>query len=491
MDLFTNLSISQTGIILRIPRQHMQLQTHQQALLKQPAPLFLQCEDIAVSETELAFTYQKPAGHLPFSQICHCTTLEKYLILIRLGRFVSDLKKRFSTSFDPRNIFFTRTLDIAFLLRILPGTIPEFPRTPLDEFNDFKALVLSVIQDKCTFNELAQCGLEIAAPTPLAQAIISAANPQDLEGILTEEYERNYLAQRQNRIGFSKKLVMGAAVAVGLLVVISGVSAFFAFSNGSLNKINASKNAIYENHFDGNKTAIVESSKVLKDKDMDPNLAKIVADALIVTKEPENLQRAFSLDPSRSLEIIDRLILLNEYDRITTLESDDPLIQVYRAFYAKDYSKVLALAENNASLKKESRAQILRSKACLALGNYPTAAAVLLEEIKSDLESYLDTAKSSREAALNNSQTDLEHRDLNVRYWDDMIKLIEDIQKAKRVGPIKPVPKPEFYTETIYGVSDKKSIEGWENLGEYDSKKDGMIIDVDYAIPNAIKSRGC
>lgn len=430
MDLLANLSIGQAGIELSVPRRYMQLQPHQQALLKQPAPMFLLCENIAISEADLIFTYQKTEKHLPFSQIRNCTTLEKYLILIRIGRFIVDPKKRCSTSFDPRNIFFTQTLDVAFLLRIYPGTIPEL-RTPLDEFNDFKALVLSVIQDKHTFEQLVQCGLEIVEPSSLAQAVINAQNPQELEQILTDKYERDHYRERQNRIGLSKKFVAAVFVVLCLLLTTTGVSAFLAYDNVTRNRINTFKNAIYQSYYDNNKGAIVESANALKDKDMDPRLSIIVADALIASKEPENLHRAFNLDPSRRLEIIDKLILLQKYDLIATLVSDDSLIQAYQAYYAKDYSKVIALVDNSTGLKQDSRAQLLLAKACAALSNYTRAEAVLIDLSKSSsLDSYLETSKKNRETA-RNEKTDLENREMNVQNWDDIIKLIEDIQKNK------------------------------------------------------------
>ncbi|MCL1790999.1 MAG: hypothetical protein FWG40_06530 [Peptococcaceae bacterium] len=431
MDLLANIVPLEAGLELSISRQDMQLQPHQQALLKQPAGRFLLCEDITATEAHLILTYHKPDNYIPFSQIKMCTQLEKYLILIRVGRFVADLKKRYSTSFDPRNIFFTRTLDVAFMLRVLPGTIPQWPRTPLDEFNDFKALVLSVLQDKYSFTQLEQCGPEIVTKTPLTQALIQAQNPQELEKILTEEYERTHLQERQNRVGLSKKLVITAAVAACLLVSVAGVSAFLAYDNMTQNRINFAQKAIYESYYSNDQAAIVENAQALKNENLDTNLGKIVAEALIATKEPENLYRAFSLDPSRRLEVVDRLILLQEYDRLIALPAKDPLTQVYQAYYAKDYSKVIASVENNAALKTEPRAQILLAKACVSLNNYTRAEAVLLEMSQEpDLESYVSAGKQSWATAMN-QETDLDRRELTVLYWDDIIRLCEDILKAK------------------------------------------------------------
>ncbi|MCL1851539.1 MAG: tetratricopeptide repeat protein [Peptococcaceae bacterium] len=430
MDLFENIRSDGTRIELSIPRQHIQLQPHQPTLLKQPEPLFLPCEDIITTQAAVTFTFtQDNTKHLPFSQIGECSKVEQFLILIHAGRFITDFKKHHSTSFDPRNIVFTRTGDVAFLLRILPGSIPQLSRTALDEFEDYKALVLSVLQDKYTFRQLIQYGLDTVAPNPLCQAIIDAPSPQELEALLVAEHTKAYNDARQNRVGFSKRFINTISVGTALLLaILTAALTYFVYDNVTKTRTYGVKMYIYENYYNRNPLAVVDYANKLRDKDMDASLKRVVADALIATNDPQNLAHAFRLDAGRQVEVIEKLILLEEYDIIATLASDNHLAQLYQAYYGKDYQRAITLGESYPDLKFNAQAQILLAKTYIALNDYPKAETILKD--LGDLDQLLDTYKQHRESVQKN-ETNIERRQHMVKSLDDIIKLLEDIQKAK------------------------------------------------------------
>jgi hypothetical protein len=161
---------------------------------------------------------------------------------------------------------------------------------------------------------------------------------------------------------------------------------------------------------------------------MDASLKRVVADALIATNDPQNLAHAFRLDTGRQVEVIEKLILLEEYDIIATLASDNHLAQLYQAYYGKDYQRAITLGESYPDLKFNAQAQILLAKTYIALNDYPKAETILKD--LGDLDQLLDTYKQHRESVQKN-ETNIERRQHMVKSLDDIIKLLEDIQKAK------------------------------------------------------------
>jgi tetratricopeptide (TPR) repeat protein len=195
---------------------------------------------------------------------------------------------------------------------------------------------------------------------------------------------------------------------------------------------------IFDSFHDRNPQAVVDYAKRLKDEDLSPNLKRIVADALISTNDPENLLRAFALDSSRQLEIIEKLIALERYDDIAALSSNNPLAQLYQLFYAKDYDKAISLANNNIELRNDAQARIILAEVYVAQNDYVKAAEVLHDI--GDMDRLLSVYKAHREFVSNNEK-DAAYRQQLLKKLDETIKLIEDVKRGETKPPQEPPPQ--------------------------------------------------
>jgi uncharacterized membrane protein YukC len=428
LELFSKINIDGTTIGLTVSRQHMPLQPHQVTLLKQPCPMFLQCNKIFTDETAISFSFDTGEYYRPFSEIAPCTKLEKFFILLRIGKFFDDTQRRHSTSFNPRNILFTPTFEVAFLLRILPD-IPQVNRGLHDEFEEYKALVLSVVQDQYSFSQLIQYGMDILDKDPFCSAILDTQTPKELEKLLTDEYTRTYLDTRKNRIRFRSKAVSSFTAFISLFIVgLFCTLIYFVYSNITETRVYGNKMYIYENYYNHNPQVVIDYANKLSETDMDSNLKRIVADALITTNDPENLKKAFSLDAARQVEIIGRLIDSGRHDLIATLFSDNHMAQLYIAYCAKDYQKAIALAENATDLKYNAQAQTLLAQVYMALNDYARAEDIL--DKLGDLDARIDAYKQHREAVLKNEEN-IALRQQLVDLLDEKISLLEELKRAK------------------------------------------------------------
>jgi hypothetical protein len=223
-----------------------------------------------------------------------------------------------------------------------------------------------------------QYGLNIARQGPHFTAIIDAPTPDALERVLMQEYIRHYNDSEQNRVGFHVKSFRTFSFFISLVVIgLSAALAYFVYDNVTKTRTYRVKMYIYQNYYDRNPLAVLDYASELREQDMDPSLKKVVADALIATNDPENLKRAFSLDYSRQAEIIEKLIALERTSDIAVLSSDNPFVQLYIAYYTKDYQKTIDLGDSNPHLKSNLQAQILLAKAYAALNDYVKAESVL------------------------------------------------------------------------------------------------------------------
>ena len=427
-DLFSNINIDKTIIDLTIPCQKMPLQPHHTALLQKPCPMFVPCTQAVIGEHTAKLSYQTEKYHRPFSEITLCTKTEKLLVLLRIGNFFTDSQRRYSTSFNPRNILFTPAFEVAFLLRLLPD-IPQIKRTIQDEFEDYRTLVLSVVQDQYTFGQLIQYGADILDKDPFCLEILETRTPDDLNQLLTDAYARSYLDVRKNRVIFRMKTVrilttFAATLIAGLFCTLG----YFVYSNVIDTKTYGNKMFIYENYYTRDAEKVINYANKLSEADMDANLKKIFGDALITTKEPANLCRAFYLDDERQIEIIEMLIEAGEHDLIAVLSSDNPLAQLYIAYYARDYQKAIELAENNIYLKNTTQGQTILAHVYIALNQYTRAQAIL--DGLGDLDTLLDFYKQYREYVQQN-EGNIEYRKQLLDGLEDIINLIEEKKRAK------------------------------------------------------------
>lgn len=426
----TDLVTDDTTIRLSTP--NLNLKAHQLALLKQRCDGFLPCRDITTTDTHTTFIYDKGDFYQPFAtQITAFTQLEKYLILLNIGKTLKDEKRTHAISFDPRNIVITEAYDVSFLFRMLPDMLgtPPMPETstPREEFNDYKTLVLSVIQEKYDYPYLTEYGPDILQKDKLCAAVISTATAQDLATLLTEEYRKTYRDTRKNNVTFKTGRYKLITTAVTILVTALALAlAYFIYNTITETRTYGVKMYIYQAHHNHDPQGVINHANKLKDQDLDPNLKKIIAEALITTNDPTNLQKAFPLDPARQIEIISKLVTQERYDIIAALTTTDSKAKLHIAYHTKDYQQAVTIAEENLDLKFDAQAQILAAKAYAELGNYSQAATILSG--LGDIDALLVMYREQREIIMA-TETNIERRKQLLQDLDERIKLVEDAKR--------------------------------------------------------------
>lgn len=437
MDIFSNMTPTPTGIDLTLLRLRMKLTPDQVTLLQQPSPLFFSCEDIVMTDSTTTLTYTIDKTHRPLSHINRYTKPEKYQILIQIGKILTDTKRTHSVSFDPRNIYFTATtFDISFLLRLLPDTFQEGPaRTLEEELYEYKALLLSLLQKKYTFSHFMSYGLKIAKKgsslshkQTLLHDIITAKTHEEIEEILLFEYTHIYDTIRKNRIGFNAKGFRRFSIIIAVVALLfASALTWFIYDHITTTRTFGIKMYIYQNYYDRNPLAVVDYANLLSDQDMDDNLKKVVADALIATNDPENFKRAFILDAARQIEIIEKLNLLDQQDAIAELPTTNPQTQLYQAYYTANYAQTVTLAETYTHLRSDPQAQLLLAKAYAAVDDYIKAEAIV--EALGNPESLLETYTRYRNEI---TQKDIAPENSHIlKSLDETIKLLEDLKQAR------------------------------------------------------------
>jgi uncharacterized membrane protein YukC len=426
-NLIESITLEGPDLDLTIPQ--IDIYPHQTELFKQPLPMFLPCKHVRTTESRMTFTYSLGRYQSLALQMDTYTKVEKYLILLQIGQYFDTDHEEYATTFDPQNIVLSSTYEISFLLRLF-REVPGLERSKQDEFNDYKSLVLSAIQSKYRYDQLVQFGHDVLDKDAFCSGIIDCQTPEALETLLRTEYDKNLQNARKNRMAFSAGTVKTLAMAVTVLMAaLISTLAYFIYDNVSQTRTYGKKMYIYESYYNRDPLAVIEYAKKIKDADMSPSLKKVVADALIATNDPANLERAFALDPTRHLEILDKLILLQDYDRIAPLSSDNRLAQLTIAHYAKDYPRAIELYNNSPDLKNSAQAQLLIAQTYAALGDYTSAETIL--RTLGDFDALIDMYKQHREDVLKN-EADPERRQQKVAAIDEIMKLIEEVRKNQK-----------------------------------------------------------
>lgn len=390
-------------------------------LLKRPHPCFLPMEEISLTEDSLLETYM--VNNKPnLLNLKLLTKLEKQLLLIHVGELFLGQNRAFVTTFNPENIYYTYEYEVFFGFR----TLKEMCTDDIDvrEFTEYQALILSILQDKYSYEQLIDTGIDVLEKQETLTPFIEAQTSEELYQILSESYEANYKKSKASVIGFPIKNVKIAIIIVSVVFfVLTGALIYFANKSFTVTDQYQVRMNIYQAHYNKDPSRVVTLSEKLTDDELDETLKIVVADSLISSNKKENLVRAFYLDPSRQVECIEQLVELEELDSIAGLRSDKNKVKLYQAFYAKDYNKAISLAENNLDLKYDAQAQILLSRAYMAVRNY-TAAIDLVEKL-GDEELQLEVYKTYRDDVKAN-ETNPKQRQQVLEVLDSMIAILEN-----------------------------------------------------------------
>lgn len=390
-------------------------------LLKRKQNFLLPIEMIELNEDRFFEAFQV-GTYINFSQNNDLTEIEKQLLLVNVGKFFFEEKRIFTTTFDPENIYFTHEYDIGFGFRILKEMCKN-EDVNLREFTEYQALVLSVLQKKYTYTQLIDTGIDVLDTEEDLSPFIEAQTSEEIYHILCDMYENNYKNSKKTVIGLPiKKLKIILIVATAVFFILFSGFTYFAYQSFNVTNQYQIRMNIYQAHYNKDANRVVELSEKLTDDELDETLKIVVADSLIASNQEENLVRAFYLDSSRQIECIEQLVELEDYDDIANLRSDKNKVQLYQAFYAKDYKRAITLAENNLDLKYDAQAQILLSRAYVALHNYSQAIDIIEKLGDKDLQ--LEVYKLYREDVSAN-QTNVELRREILDILDSMIEILE------------------------------------------------------------------
>ena len=192
---------------------------YQLELLRQPESVFLPCQDITLSESAVKLTYARGENTENLTRAGNKTEIEKLLLLINVSGYFDQRRRRYFTTFAPENIYFSDAYDISFVYRNIDETLPPFGQTKLTEFEEYKALILSALQNKYDFYSLMEIGIDVLNKDAYFSDIISAQTVEEVRGILRARYNDLYRDTVKNKIAFRKRNVTIAAFAsIGVFI---------------------------------------------------------------------------------------------------------------------------------------------------------------------------------------------------------------------------------------------------------------------------------
>lgn len=398
---------------------------YQLELLKKAPPPFMKCIEIKKEKSFLIEKFEYSENSRPFSNLKLLTESEKRLLLLNIGKSLISCNKRYITYISPDNIFFTDSYEISFAFRL--GREMTKDDLGVSDLDAYKALILSVLQKKYTFQKLLEVGIDVLDKNAEFLQIIECLTLEDLINILKDDYSKNYRLAKVNRIGFPIKFVkiitiITSAIIIGLIFALS----YFAYRNITQTDEYEVRMNIYKNFYSRNPEKVVDYAEKISNDSMDIQLKLVVADALIdigtKDKDGSMLERAFYLDEDRQIECIIGLVTMEDFDTIASLHSSKNKVQLYQAFYAKDYERAIYLCEQNLDLKYDAQAQILLSRAYANIGKFLSAEEILdgLGDVQLQLEIY----KLHKEDILKN-ETNIKSRQEYLPILNEIIKMLE------------------------------------------------------------------
>ena len=428
-EQFGGITISSEGgyVYSQIPLENVNIKGDYQFELLKKAPLpFMKCTKVSKEKEYLRETCELSENSRPLSNLKWLTESEKRLLLLNVGKSLDMSGKKYITYISPDNIYFSDSYEIFFAFRLSKEMVES--DTEISELDTYKALILSVLQKKYTFDKLLEVGIDVLDKDTNFQSIIECQNLSELLEILKDDYSKNYRLAKVSRMGFPVKFVKIATIAISVIVVGLIISlVYFAYRNITQTDQYEVRMNIYESFYARRSDEVVEYAEKIEDDEMDLQLKLVVADALIAvgTKEEdgEMLERAFYLDEDRQVECILMMVDIEDYDRIASLHSSKNKIQLYQAFYAKDYDRAITLCQQNLDLKYDAQAQILLSRAYANMGQFLSVEQIL--DGLGDIELQLEIYKLHREDILKND-TNIKSRQEYLPVLNEIIRILEE-----------------------------------------------------------------
>jgi len=425
-------------IVLNLPKEYTSAkQVYELEVLRQKTSMFMDCDNIMFMDDVIRFTYTKPTRFRTMSDVKNKTDLEKLQILKNLCNYFENKNDRFFTLFCPDNVYYTDSSEVMFMYRGIVDLMPPDNQNSIKELEDFKNLILSILQSKYSYVQLEQMGMDILGKDEFYSSIINVQTIDGLRGILETEYDKRYEYIAGNKIAFKRRNVnVFFIVMSAVMAVIIAALGYFAYRN--IAETNKYKNAqdLYEAYYIRHVDRVVELADRISEADMNHTVKLVVADAYIATDEIDNLKKAFVLDSTRQMEIIQRIIDLESPNEIVDLVSDNVKVQLYQAYYKEDYARVIDVALTQPELVNDAQAKTLLAKSYQATRQYTKAREVA--ESMGDKELQIEILEAHY-ADVKKNETDPEKRKITLETIDSMLKTL------KETSPEQPAEQP---TET-------------------------------------------
>lgn len=423
---FATLKYDKKQVTVNISREDTNVSAvYQLELLKLGESMFLPCNKTDVDDNQIKLVYSKDSRFHEFHRIKEKTIVEKLNILLRISNYF-DVKRNYSTCFSPDNIFFSNDYEVVFAYRNIENLLPPYNYGKQRETEDFKALILSVLQDKYSYYDLLEMGIDILEKDKLFADIISAQTVDDIKLVLQREYDKAYMASDKEKVAFKKTTLRLAVIGFSVAFLISfSAMIYFAYRNVfETNKYSALSDA-YEYYLLKSPQKVVAAAERLRDKERSDVLKIVMADSYIALGDEDSLIKAFYLDSNRQLEVVELLVKGNKTSVVATLRSDKPKVQLYQAYYGNDYNKAISLAKGNRELINDAQAQVILAQSYAKQKNFQDAE-MTAKDLKDD-DLLLDILKQHKEY-ISSNETNIELREEGITKINQLIKTLESRQ---------------------------------------------------------------
>lgn len=170
-------------------------------------------------------------GTLGWDDVRRLPRAERLRALVNVAACVDLVGRGYSVVLDPANVVVDRNLRPRLAYRGLRGVMPPHDAGHAHVLRQYQALVLSTLDPKASFAELAGGAMTLRRPSPFERAVVAATSVPDLAEYLTGLYDETLQedAHRLVRVGRrSHALYKHAAIWLGVAAVGAGAVALSA-----------------------------------------------------------------------------------------------------------------------------------------------------------------------------------------------------------------------------------------------------------------------
>lgn len=327
-------------------------------LLVYKEPYFLNAE-VAEEKEKLIVTYDV-TGMTPMRNIRDEKRRMRLAIMLQVLKLVT-LTDKYTFELTPDNLYYDRNGNSYAAFRDIPdqNSLPAMRRERF--MQEYKALLGYAVQKRYSYTDYLEGGEDLYQKNTLLQQTVSAAEPEELQKLLEQEYEQISRIEKKTRTEVLKSRYLGLRIYLLIsALLLLGIGGYTLYSEKYLKTEIKAKLAASNDFMDKEYRAVIQDLKSVSVEHMDKHQKYILATCYVKSEnltmeQKDNILEQITLDGDEKMKeywiYIGRLDVQRAQD-IAMVKSNDELL-----LYA--YLKEKTLLETNTDISGEEKQEQL------------------------------------------------------------------------------------------------------------------------------------